>query len=93
MSAVTRCTPPRAVGPVTAVTGITVDGDEMNIYGIYTAISTSYTFNRLLHLPQERLLENIGSQRGLMLDCFWYHNPITLQDVGEDRYVKTGMEG
>ena len=69
-------------------TGITIDGVEIEPDATYTAVTSSFMFNRVMHLPQDRILEINGMLRELLLDMFEVYPIITEDDVGGNRYIE-----
>ncbi|MBQ7701831.1 MAG: 5'-nucleotidase C-terminal domain-containing protein [Candidatus Methanomethylophilaceae archaeon] len=73
----------------TAVTSITVDGKELEPTKMYTALSSSFVVNRMMNLPDERILDDMGILRILLWHVYEHYDPLTEDLLGEDRYVKS----
>ncbi len=66
----------------TAVTSITVDGKELEPTKMNTALSSSFVVNRMMNLPDERILEDMGILRDIAVACVRALRPVDRGSAG-----------
>ena len=69
------------------VVSMTIDGKDIDPNGTYTAVTNSFMMNRIMDLPKDRIIDNVGLQRWILITAFELKDPITQEMVGGDRYI------
>ncbi len=71
------------------VRSITIDGEELDRSRTYIGTTSIYALKQLFGLSEDRIVENLWSQKELFLGVLIACAPIKEDMLGGDRYVRS----